>query len=130
MSSGEKEEYLSVIDKISHADAHANAVADTNAEADVNTDADDAAETGCTPNELDFNEENLQLYETSVTVHEEIDATNTSSSASPDKIYAVKTNNASKDAFFLMKRVRNYTGHYYLSKRNLQLRPSVMLSLR
>jgi hypothetical protein len=42
----------------------------------------------------------LQLYETSVTFHEEIDATNTSSSASLDKIYAVKTNNASKDAFF------------------------------
>jgi hypothetical protein len=86
LSSGEKEDWLSVIEKISHADA------------DVNADADDAAETGCTPNELDLNEENSQLYETSVTFHEEIDATNTSSSASPDKIYAVKTNNASKDA--------------------------------
>jgi hypothetical protein len=94
LSSGEKEDYLSVIEKISHADAHANAVADTNA------DADDAAETGCTPNELDINEENSQLYETSVTVHEEIDATNTSSSASSDKIYAVKTNDTSTYAIF------------------------------
>jgi hypothetical protein len=78
LTSGEKEEYLSVIEKISHADAHANAVADTNA------DTDDAAETGYTSNELNFNEENVQLYETSVTIHEEIDATNTSSSASPE----------------------------------------------
>ncbi len=125
LTSGEKEEYLSVIEKISHADAHANAVADTNADADVNTDADDAAaETGCMPNELDLNE----------------DATNTSSSASPDKIYAVKTNNASRNAFFLINSLLtdddinadhgNYTGHHYLSKKNIQLRPSVMLSVR
>jgi hypothetical protein len=102
LPSGDKEYYQSIIEEISYEYADANAVADTNADADVNADADadtdDAVKTGYTSNELNFNEDNAQLNETSVSVHEEINATNNSSSASPDKIYAVKTNDMSTNA--------------------------------